>query len=88
MVVESVSERVDVNTDAFAECDRAAEPDAILATNFSSLPRRLIVDKVQPPERVLNPCPRCCSGWRGLHCGPGGPASARRSDRARSDRRR
>jgi 3-hydroxybutyryl-CoA dehydrogenase len=54
MVIESVPERVDLKTDVFGELDRAAEPDAILATNSSSLPSRLIVDKVKHPERVLN----------------------------------
>jgi 3-hydroxybutyryl-CoA dehydrogenase len=54
LVVESVPERVDVKTEVFGELDRAAEPDAILATNSSSLPSRLVIDKVEHPERVLN----------------------------------
>jgi 3-hydroxybutyryl-CoA dehydrogenase len=36
------------------ELDRVAAPDAILATNSSSLPSRLVIDKVEHPERVLN----------------------------------
>src|SRR4051812_31718595 len=54
MVIESVPEHIDLKTDVFGELDRAADPDAILATNSSSLPSRLLVDKVEHPERVLN----------------------------------
>ena len=54
LVIESVPERVDVKIDVFGELDRVAAPDAILATNSSSLPSRLVIDKVRSPERVLN----------------------------------
>ena len=54
LVIESVTERVDVKIDVFGELDRLAAPDAILATNSSSLPSRLVIDKVEHPERVLN----------------------------------
>ena len=54
LVIESVPENIDIKTDVFGELDRAAEPDAILASNSSSLPSRLLIDKVQRPERVLN----------------------------------
>jgi 3-hydroxybutyryl-CoA dehydrogenase len=54
LVIESVTERVDVKIDVFGELDRIAAPDAILATNSSSLPSRLVIDKVEHPERVLN----------------------------------
>jgi 3-hydroxybutyryl-CoA dehydrogenase len=54
LVIESVPENIDIKTDVFGELDRAAEPDAILASNSSSLPSRLFIDKVQRPERVLN----------------------------------
>jgi 3-hydroxybutyryl-CoA dehydrogenase len=54
MVIEAVTERVDVKIDVFGELDRVADADAILATNSSSLPSRLIIDKVRHPERVLN----------------------------------
>jgi 3-hydroxybutyryl-CoA dehydrogenase len=54
MVVEAVTERIDVKTDVFGELDQIADADAILATNSSSLPSRLIIDKVRHPERVLN----------------------------------
>src|SRR3954469_22296186 len=54
LVIESVPERVDLKVDVFGELDRVAAPDAILATNSSSLPSRLVIDKVEHPERVLN----------------------------------
>jgi 3-hydroxybutyryl-CoA dehydrogenase len=54
MVIEAVTERIDVKTDVFGELDQVADADAILATNSSSLPSRLIIDKVRHPERVLN----------------------------------
>jgi 3-hydroxybutyryl-CoA dehydrogenase len=54
MVVEAVTERADVKTEVFGELDQLAEADAILATNSSSLPSRLIIDKVRHRERVLN----------------------------------
>ena len=54
LVVESVPERVDLKVEVFGELDRLAAGDAILATNSSSLPSRLVVDKVEHRERVLN----------------------------------
>jgi 3-hydroxybutyryl-CoA dehydrogenase len=54
LVIESVPERVDLKIDVFGELDRVAARDAVLATNSSSLPSRLVIDKVQHPERVLN----------------------------------
>ena len=54
MVVEAVTERVDVKTAVFAELDRLAEPDALLCTNSSSLSSSRMIDRVEHPERVLN----------------------------------
>ena len=54
LVIESVPERVELKIDVFGELDRVAARDAILATNSSSLPSRLVIDKVERPERVLN----------------------------------
>jgi 3-hydroxybutyryl-CoA dehydrogenase len=54
MVVEAVPERLDLKIEVFGDLDRMAEPDAILATNSSSLPSRHMIDKVEHPERVLN----------------------------------
>ena len=54
LVIEAVPERIDVKTAVFGELDQVADSDAILATNSSSLPSRLIIDRVRHPERVLN----------------------------------
>jgi 3-hydroxybutyryl-CoA dehydrogenase len=54
MVVEAVPERVELKRQVFGELDRLADADAILASNSSSLPTRLMVDDVQRRERVLN----------------------------------
>jgi 3-hydroxybutyryl-CoA dehydrogenase len=54
MVIEAVPERVDLKTEVFGELDRLAEPDAILASNSSSLPTSRMIGKVKHPERVLN----------------------------------
>src|SRR5690349_9874070 len=45
MVIEAVTERIDVKIDVFGELDQFAAADAVLATNSSSLPSRLIIDK-------------------------------------------
>jgi 3-hydroxybutyryl-CoA dehydrogenase len=54
MVIEAVPERLDLKIEVFGDLDRLAEPDAILATNSSSLPSSQMLDKVEHPERVLN----------------------------------
>jgi len=54
LIIESVPERVDLKVKVFGELDRLAADDAVLATNSSSLPSRLVIDEVQRPERVLN----------------------------------
>jgi 3-hydroxybutyryl-CoA dehydrogenase len=54
MVVEAVPERVELKRQVFGELDRLADADAILASNSSSLPTRLMVDDVHHRERVLN----------------------------------
>lgn len=54
MVVEAVPEAVDIKTELFGELDAAADGDAILASNSSSLPSSLFIGKVRRPERVLN----------------------------------
>ncbi|HSL01000.1 MAG TPA: 3-hydroxyacyl-CoA dehydrogenase family protein [Rubrobacteraceae bacterium] len=54
MVIEAVPERIDLKTGVFGELDRLAEPDAILASNSSSIPTSQMIDKVEHPERVLN----------------------------------
>ena len=54
MIIEAVPERVDLKTSVFGDLDRLAEPDAILATNSSSLPSSQMIGKVEHAERVLN----------------------------------
>jgi 3-hydroxybutyryl-CoA dehydrogenase len=52
LVVEVVPERLDIKRHVFAELDRLCRPDAILATNTSSLPVTAIAAGTQRPGRV------------------------------------
>ena len=54
MVIEAVPERLELKREIFGELDRLADPDAILASNSSSLPTSQFIDNVRHPERVLN----------------------------------
>jgi 3-hydroxybutyryl-CoA dehydrogenase len=54
MVIEAVPEKLELKRQVFGELDRLADPDAILASNSSSLPSSQFIDNVQHPERVLN----------------------------------
>jgi 3-hydroxybutyryl-CoA dehydrogenase len=54
MVIEAVPENVSLKRDVFAELDRLADPDAILASNSSSIPTSEVIGGVEHPERVLN----------------------------------
>lgn len=54
MVIEAVPERVELKREVFAELDRLADPDAILASNSSSLATSRFVDGVKNRARVLN----------------------------------
>ncbi len=54
LVIEAVHERLDLKQRLFAELDELAPPDAILATNSSSLKSSLLIGEVSKPERVLN----------------------------------
>ena len=53
-VVESVPERLQAKRDLFAELDRLAPADAVLASNSSSIPSSRFCDVVQDRSRVLN----------------------------------
>jgi len=53
IVVEAVFERLDVKTELFAELDRVARPDAVLATNTSAIPITRIAAATQRPESVV-----------------------------------
>ncbi|WP_393101346.1 3-hydroxyacyl-CoA dehydrogenase family protein [Streptomyces sp. LN325] len=54
LVVESVPERLELKKRVFADLDRTADADAILASNSSSYPTSEFIDHVTRPERVLN----------------------------------
>src|SRR5919206_4997485 len=54
MIIEAVPETGDLKISVFGDLDRLAEPDAILATNSSSLPSSQMIGKVEHAERVLN----------------------------------
>lgn len=54
LVIEAIPERLDLKQRMFAELDELAPPDAILATNSSSLKSSLLIGEVSKPERVLN----------------------------------
>jgi 3-hydroxybutyryl-CoA dehydrogenase len=62
IVVEAIVERLDVKHQAFGALERALAPDAVLATNTSSLSVSGIAAACERPERVLgvhffNPAP-------------------------------
>jgi 3-hydroxybutyryl-CoA dehydrogenase len=54
MVIEVVPERLELKQDVLGQLDELADSDAILASNSSSIPTRLMIDEVKHPERVLN----------------------------------
>src|SRR5690625_32930 len=62
LVVEAVSERAEVKADVFRSIDAAAPPDAILASNTSSIAITWIAAQTQRPSNVIgmhffNPVP-------------------------------
>lgn len=62
LVVEAVFENLDLKTEIFADLDQVVAPDAILATNTSSLSITAIAAAVKDPGRVVgvhffNPAP-------------------------------
>jgi 3-hydroxybutyryl-CoA dehydrogenase len=62
VIIEAIFERLDIKQEMFAELDALTNPDAIIATNTSSLPVTSIAAKTKRPERVggmhfFNPVP-------------------------------
>lgn len=54
LAIEAVPERVDLKRQVFGELDKACPPQAILATNSSSIRVSLLEDATRRPDRVLN----------------------------------
>jgi len=54
LVIEALPEKLDLKTAMFGKFSREAPADAILATNSSSYPSRLMVSEVADRTRVLN----------------------------------
>jgi 3-hydroxybutyryl-CoA dehydrogenase len=54
LVVESIPERLELKQSIFAELEAAAPRDAIVASNSSSYPSRLVVQGLSSTERMLN----------------------------------
>jgi enoyl-CoA hydratase/3-hydroxyacyl-CoA dehydrogenase len=62
LMIEAVPERIDLKRDIFATADRILPPEAVLATNTSTLPVTEMADVTDHPERVVgmhfsNPVP-------------------------------
>ncbi|MFL6449582.1 MAG: 3-hydroxyacyl-CoA dehydrogenase family protein [Bryobacteraceae bacterium] len=54
LITEAVPEKLEMKIDLFAELDRLAPSEAILASNSSSYPTRQMVERVSRRERVVN----------------------------------
>jgi 3-hydroxybutyryl-CoA dehydrogenase len=54
LVIEALPERLELKKQVFGELDQVAPTDAILATNSSSFPSSLMIERVSRPERVVN----------------------------------
>lgn len=54
LVIESLPEDIELKREVFAQLDRVARPEAVLATNSSSYPSRELAESVGRPERLLN----------------------------------
>ena len=54
LVTEAVPEKLELKKEVFAELDRLAPADAILASNSSSFPTSQLIDHVSGRERVVN----------------------------------
>ena len=53
VIIEAIFENVDAKRALFAEVERNARPDAILATNTSSIPLEQIASALRAPERLV-----------------------------------
>ncbi len=53
IIIEAIVERLDIKRTVFAELERRARPEALLATNTSSLRLEDIAETLQQPERLV-----------------------------------
>jgi 3-hydroxyacyl-CoA dehydrogenase/enoyl-CoA hydratase/3-hydroxybutyryl-CoA epimerase len=53
VIIEAIVERLDAKQSVFAELEAKAPPDAVLATNTSSIPLEQIAASMRQPERLL-----------------------------------
>ncbi|MFW9897816.1 MAG: 3-hydroxyacyl-CoA dehydrogenase family protein [Candidatus Thorarchaeota archaeon] len=54
LIIEAVPEKLDLKKATFSQIDKAAPPNAIIATNSSSIPVSKIEDAVERKDKVLN----------------------------------
>jgi 3-hydroxybutyryl-CoA dehydrogenase len=54
LVIETVPESVELKRQVFAEVDRLAPPEVLIATNSSSLPCSRLADATERPDKVFN----------------------------------
>ena len=62
LIIEVVAERLDIKKSVFSAAEAAAKPDAVLATNTSSIPLEDIAEALKDPSRLIglhffNPVP-------------------------------
>jgi 3-hydroxyacyl-CoA dehydrogenase / enoyl-CoA hydratase / 3-hydroxybutyryl-CoA epimerase len=53
LVIEAIVEKLDAKRALFARIEEAAKPDAVLATNTSSIPLEAIAERLRNPVRLL-----------------------------------
>ena len=88
LVVEAVPEHLDLKKELLGKVDAVVSPDAVLATNTSSLPVTEIAVATSNPKRVVgmhffNPAPVQCSSSRSSGRGDHGRRRLRRRQGAR-----
>jgi len=54
LVIEAVPEDVDLKREVFGQIDRAADPEALIVTNTSSIPGSRLADATGRPDQVAN----------------------------------
>ncbi|OHX50284.1 3-hydroxyacyl-CoA dehydrogenase family protein [Cytobacillus oceanisediminis] len=54
LIIEAVTEKLDVKKEVFSKLEQYADPHAIFATNSSTIVNSLIAGKTERPEKVVN----------------------------------